>query len=192
MDLSTQNSVGSALLIAVSVPGEPVTTFSTYWKDLSVGGINYVGLGSLISITESRSDLRAAPQDLSIAISGLVSSNLDFVRNNILRGSPISILRYIFNPVTGVGLSISDNPTGRFHGIVTNYTIDYTADPASASRTGSVTINLQCSSVVEQLNNKISGRRTSSEDMKKFYPGDLSMDRVSSLARTNFNFGAPK
>jgi hypothetical protein len=45
--------------------------------------------------------------------------------------------------------------------------------------------------VVEQLSKKISGRRTSSEDMKKFYPGDLSMDRVSSLARTNFNFGAP-
>jgi hypothetical protein len=76
MDLSTQNSIGSALLIAVSVPGEPVTTFSTYWKDLSVGGINYVGLGSLLSITDSRSDLRAAPQDLNVSISGLVSSNL--------------------------------------------------------------------------------------------------------------------
>ena len=191
MDLSTQNSIGSALLIAVSVPGEPVTTFSTYWKDLTVNSQTYVGLGSLLSITDSRSDLRAAPQDLNISISGLVSSNLDFVKNNLLRGSPISILRYVFNPVTGVALAIADNPTGRFYGIVTNYSIDYTADPTTPDRSGSVTINLQCSSVVEQLSKKISGCRTSSEDMKKFYPGDLSMDRVSSLARTNFNFGAP-
>jgi len=36
------------------------------------------------------------------------------------------------------------------------------------------------------LNNKISGRRTNASD---FTAGD--MDRVSALAKSNFNFGAP-
>jgi hypothetical protein len=192
MDLSTSSSIGSALLISVAVPDEPVTTFSTYWKDLTIGDISYTGLGSFVSITESRSDLRASPQELTITISGILSTNLDFVKNNLLRGSPITVLRYVFNPVTGIALAIADNPTGRFYGIITNYSIDYTANPQDPARTGSVVISLQCSSTVEQLSNKISGRRTTTDDMQKYFPGDLSMDRVSSLARSNFNFGAPQ
>ena len=47
------------------------------------------------------------------------------------------------------------------------------------------------SSVVELLNNKVSGRQTNPRDQKLYYPTDLSMDRVPALAKSNFNFGAP-
>jgi hypothetical protein len=38
--------------------------------------------------------------------------------------------------------------------------------------------------------NKIAGRKTNSRDQKTFYPTDLSMDRVTQLANSNYNFGA--
>ena len=190
MDLSTQSSIGSALLISISVPGEPVTTFSTYWKALTVDTVNYVGLGSLMSITDTANELRATPQELSIVISGIPSSNQDLATNDLLRGSPISILRYVFDPVTGEGLAIDDNPTGRFYGIVNNYSMEFETD--SQDRSGTLSIVLNCSSTVEQLNNKVAGRKTTPEDMKRYAPGDLSFDRVASLARSNFNFGAPQ
>jgi len=40
------------------------------------------------------------------------------------------------------------------------------------------------------LSNKVSGRRTNPIDQKELYPTDPSMDRVVSLASSNFNFGA--
>jgi hypothetical protein len=56
---------------------------------------------------------------------------------------------------------------------------------------GAVSLTLTCTSVVGLLNNKITGRRTNPTDQELFYPGDKSMDRVPSLAKSNFNFGAP-
>jgi hypothetical protein len=53
---------------------------------------------------------------------------------------------------------------------------------------GSVTISITVTSVVELLNNKTSGRRTNPSD----FPSESSMSRVSALAKSNFNFGAPQ
>ena len=46
-------------------------------------------------------------------------------------------------------------------------------------------------SAINQLNNKVAGRRTNPIDQAEFYPGDQSFDRVPALAKSNFNFGAP-
>ena len=190
MDLSNQNSIGSALLIRIAVPGEPVTYFSTYYRDLTVGGTTYTGLGNLMSITPTQNDLRISEQTLTIAITGLVSSNQALVRDTPVRGSPITIKRYVFNPTTGQGLAIADNPTGRFFGIVTNWSMEFTAD--ADNRNAQIVITLDCASTVSVLANKFAGRRTNPDDMRALYPNDASFDRVPNLARSNFDFGVPK
>jgi hypothetical protein len=58
------------------------------------------------------------------------------------------------------------------------------------SLTGTVSLTLTCTNVVELLNNKVAGRRTNPIDQKSFYPTDISFDRVFALANSNFNFGA--
>ena len=60
-----------------------------------------------------------------------------------------------------------------------------------AGSDGSVVITLTATSIIDQLNNKVSGRRTNPIDQAEFYPGDQSFDRVPALAKSNFNFGAP-
>jgi hypothetical protein len=39
------------------------------------------------------------------------------------------------------------------------------------------------------LQNKISGQRTNSTDRKRYFPGDISFDRVADLTNTSFDFG---
>lgn len=192
MDLSNQTSIGSALLVKVSVPNETPTTFSTFYKTLTIDGVNYVGLGQLLSITSSSSELRTTASDISIGITAIPSQNITLVDNALLRGSPVEVWRYVFNPTTGEALTgIGDNPAGRFFGIVTNFTMDFTMDPKDPTRVATAGIILQASSTVEQLSNKLAGRRTTPEDQQRYFPGDQSMDRVPVLARSNFNFGAP-
>jgi hypothetical protein len=41
------------------------------------------------------------------------------------------------------------------------------------------------------IERRVTGRRTNPDDQKKFYPTDVSMDRVPTLVDANFNFGAP-
>lgn len=192
MDLSEKHAIGNALLVTIAVPNEPVTTFTTYWKSLTVAGVTYTGLGSLISISETQNNLRSTGQVLTLGISALPAENLALTKLTLLRGSPIEIRRYVFDPATGEALTgIGNNPGGRFFGIINNYTLDFDIDTTSVDRTATATVLLECSSTIDVLGNKVTGRRTTGEDMKKFFPGDVSMDRVGRLANSNFNFGSP-
>jgi hypothetical protein len=108
--------------------------------------------------------------------------------NYKVKGSNIKIYRAFFNPDTGQLLGISGNPAQKFQGIISNF--DISDDLESGDQTGTITLTLTCTSVVELLNNKVTGRRTNPIDQKQFYPTDVSMDHVLALANSNFNFGA--
>ena len=99
-------------------------------------------------------------------------------------GGSYTIQRVFFNPTTGELLSISGNPAGKFQGVVSNFEISDDLD--MGSDTGTITLTLNVTSVVEMLTNKVSGRRTAPAD---FPNGE--MNRVPALAKSNFNFGAP-
>lgn len=190
--LSNKTSIGSAMAVSIAVPGEEVTTFTSAFKVLVIDGVSYTGLGSLLSVSESETNIRATTQSVTVAISGIPTSNINFANESLLRGSPVKIYRVIFDPITGeVDNTVIPNPIGRFFGLVSNYTLEFSMDPKDPTRSATATLVLDCISTVEFLQNKIAGRRTTPEDMKKYFPGDLSMDRVAILARSNFNFGAP-
>jgi hypothetical protein len=75
-------------------------------------------------------------------------------------------------------------------GFVTNYSISEEYD--NQARTAKSSIIFTCASKLDVLGNTSSGRRTNPDDQKALYPTDISMDRVTSLSGSNFNFGAPK
>jgi len=189
-DLSAYTSIQTNLFVRLDIPDYQVLRFSDYHRAYTINSENYTGLGQLLSVTNTTSNLRAVPQDITISISGIPSTNISDILDNKVKGSSIKIYRAFFNPTTGVILSIANNPAGKFFGIVSNFEI--TDELESGSDTGSVVLTLTCTSVVELLNNKITGRRTNPIDQKIFYPSDLSMDRVPALTKSNFNFGAPK
>lgn len=185
IDLSGFRSIQANLFVRLVIPGYATLTFSDYHRTFAIGGVNYTGLGQLLSVGNTEDTLRASPSDLSISISGIPSANVTDILNNKVKGSECQVFRGFFNAVTGVVLNIAGNPAGKFQGVVSNY--DITDDLTEGSDTGTVTLTLTVTSVVELLENKITGRRTNPQD---FANGDMA--RVLPLQKSNFNFGAPQ
>lgn len=197
IDLSSYRHVESGLFCRVAVDYYRTTStaaytsqvlrFSNYNRSVVINSETYSPLGRLLSITESSSDIRATPNELSITLSGVPTTSIPEIIYSRIKGSPVEIWRVFFDSDTGAQLNITGNPAGRFQGIVNNYSIEDTAEPSNLS--GTVSITLACSSSLDTLSNKVSGRRTNPTDQKKFYPLDQSMDRVPNLENSNFNFG---
>ena len=189
INLTPYRSVQTNLFIKLVIPDYQTLTFSDYHRSYTINGTAYTGLGQLLSVSNSTNNLRAAPEEVTVTISGIPVANVTDIINNKVRGSQLTIYRAFFDPITGVLLPISGNPAGKFQGVVANYNVSDELDMGSSN--GTITLTLNVKSVVEMLNNKVTGRRTNPIDQKLYYPSDLSMDRVTALAKSNFNFGAP-
>ena len=188
LDLSSYTSIQTNLFVRLDIPGYSVLKFSDFSIPYTINSESYTALGQLLSISDSSSELRATPQEVTVAIAGIPNANVTDIINNPVKGSNIKIYRAFFNPSTGQLLSLAGNPAQKFQGIVSNYDITDELDMGSLS--GTVTVTLTCTNVVELLNNKVAGRRTNTVDQKTYYPSDISMDRVYALVNSNFNFGA--
>lgn len=195
INLSNYQAIETALFVKMicnyyratptDTPTTKTFTFSQYSMPITFNGDTYAPLGQLLGVSNSSSQLRVSPGELTLTISGIPNSSIAEIVNSKIKGSSIKIYRMFFDPITKRPLTGFDNPVGRFQGIVNNYSLEETRDLSEATNT----ILLTCASSVEILNNKISGRRTNPVDQKIFYPSDLSMDRVPNLANSNFNFG---
>lgn len=171
----------------------PVTEdllFSDYYRPVTIGSDTYLPLGGLVTLSNTKSELRASANSLDITISGIPNESIQEIAYSDIKGSPVSIYRGLFNKDTGIALPITGNPVGRFFGFVNNYSIDEEIEILELS--GTSTIVLQCNSYISLLNSFVNGRRTNPVDQKQLYPGDASFDRVPTLVGQNYNFGAPK
>lgn len=186
IDISAYNNIQTNLFVRLDIPNYQVLTFTDYHKDYDIAGTTYQALGELLSVSNTTDDLRAAPNEVTVVISGIPAGNITEILNNRIKGSSLIIYRGFFDVDTAELLPITGNPAGKFRGVVSNFEIADDLD--MGSDTGTISIVLTVTSVVELLNNKISGRRTNPSD----FPLEQSMSRVSALAKSNFNFGAPK
>lgn len=200
IDLSSYASIGCGLFARIEVayykqnPEDTATStvlrFSDYYKNITIDGETYLGLGQLVGITSTRSEIKTSFSGLTISISGIPNTSIAQIVNSRIKGCPIQVYRYVFDAETGLPLDIDGNPAGRFFGTISNYSLQETYD--IDNRVSSNTIVLDCKSLVEILDNKVVGRKTNPTSQKALYPNDLSMDRVPSLVGANFNFGAPE
>ena len=190
LDLNSYYSIQSNLFAKVTLSGSTLL-FSDKLESTVIAGDTYVGLGKLLAISGSNSELRSSSQELTISISGIPDSSITDIINSEIKGSPVIIRRGLFNAATGAFLSaVTGNPIIRFTGYVNNLSFeeDYDVD----TKTSSNTMILTCASNVDILNNKVQGRKTNSESQRKYFPTDLSMERVSALESSYFDFGANK
>jgi hypothetical protein len=167
-----------------------VLKFSDLLTPHTIEGESYLGIGKLLSVSSSSSELRISGGEVTLTISGIPNASISEIVNSKIKGSPIRIYRALFNAQTGQFLSITGNPVGRFSGFINNYSLQEEYD--EQTRTSSNTIVLTCANKVDVLGNKISGRRTNPQSQKKFYSTDTSMDRVPNLINAYFDFGAPQ
>ena len=192
IDLSNYTSIQTNLFVRIDVPGYEVLRFSDYHRSFEINSEIYGSLGSLMAITDSSSELRATAQEITITISGIPVNRIQEILAAKIKGSHVMVHRAFFNVTTGAFLNITGNPAGKFQGIVSNFSILDDAGDLRSGAPGTITLAITCTSVVEMMENKVSGRKTNPIDQRALYPNDASFDRVPNLARANFNFGAPK
>lgn len=193
-DLSSYNSIGSALIIRLEFADSQNfikrLRYTDYELPLVINGETYAKVGAVTTVTETSQELRATPSDLTISLSGLDSDSLNLVLSDRAKGGMVTIQRVLFDPSTRQLLNIAGNPAGRFRGMINNLSVGEEFDRFSNSAGLSVTV--VATSIISLIENKIVGRYTNPLSQKTFYPSDLSMDRVPNLVGANFNFGAPQ
>jgi hypothetical protein len=199
IDLSSYTSVETGLFVRIQVDEyrtnstdgytSQVLKFSDYIRPITIDSESYTGLGRLVGISSTASDLTSTSQSITISLTGIPNSSLAEIIYSKIKGSPVEVWRVFFNATTGAQLSITGNPAGRFFGIVNNYSLDEEYDYDNKTSTNRITMT--CTSELEILDNMFAGRRTNPIDQKYFYPTDISMDRVPNLKDSYYNFGGP-
>jgi hypothetical protein len=201
--LYDQQNIRSHLLCKVIIPeykiypGDTPQAVALTFSDLNRGnnivydGYTYIGLGVLMGVTTSNSELKPSSSELTITVTGIPNESIYQILNSKIKGCQVIIYRVICDGVTGEVLNLIEaNPFARFRGFVNNYSLQEEYDVNT--RTSRNTMLLICKSSLDVLQNKIAGRLTNPTSEKKYFPYDLSMDRVPALQNTSFNFGAPK
>lgn len=186
--LTSYKAIQSNLFVKITLESSTLL-FSDRLESTVINGDTYVGLGKLLGITASASEIRSSSGEVTVTISGIPNTSISDIVNSNIKGSNITISRGLFNASTGAFLSgITGNPVNRFKGYVNNLSLneDYNVD----SRTSTNTLLLICASNVDVLSNKISGRKTNPTSEKHFFSSDVAMDRVPALESTRFDFGA--
>ena len=195
-DLTSFPSIQTNLFVRIDVDnqGTDIWRFSDRSEDYEITETGlaedletYTGLGRLIDISRTKTELQPSTNSVSITLSGVPNSEVSTVLNARLKGSRVKIYRQFFNPATGNPLSGAAQVPLRFAGIVKNYAID--EEFSVETRSASMLITLQIDSIVGYLQDKIVGRQTNPESMKTFYPTDTSFDRVPVLKNQAWNFG---
>lgn len=189
LDLSTYRAVQTANYVKLVIPGYQTLRFSDDTKTRTIAGESYTNIGQLLFISESRSEIRALEREVSLGISGIPAGSIAEFLNNNPKGGTIEIRQAFFNPVNDTLLAITGNPLIKFKGLVSNFSMEEEWD--TTSKTSSFTIVLQCTSLIVNLFNRVTGRRTNDSDQQALFPGDLSMSRVSTITRAQFQFGKP-
>lgn len=149
----------------------------------------YIALGNLMNVSSSVRSLKGTNDTLTIVLSGIPDQSRKEILLSKLKGGLVLIKRAFFDADTNqfIDDSTVPNPIVRYRGYITNWSLNETWDTRTRSSTN--TIQFECGSWIDLLSTKPSFRKTNPVDMKRFYPTDVSFDRIYKIANSNYNFG---
>lgn len=179
-------SIRYAEFIRLTMPSN-VYTFCNASAPITVNGITFTNLGSLLSLSEVKRDIKANSSDLNISLTGVDGTNVSIVLSSDIKGSRIELWRGFLDSDNQIIQTPTQQFFKRYQGIVSNYSI--TEDWNEQLRTRVATVGLSCASFRTILENRVGGVRTTPKIWQAFYPGDNSMNRVPAIAGSYFDFG---
>lgn len=179
-------SIAHAVFIDLTL-GNVTYYISSAYAPLTVDGNTYTQLGGFLSVGDIREDVKATAGDMLISISG-IPDDPDYtgiIFNTQIKGGSITVKRGFFDTQTNEILfgQVYD----RYKGIITNWAFDEDTNYVEGQITNTITIT--CASLLTVLKNKVTGQRTNASDRQKYYPGDISFNKVEALQNVNFDFG---
>jgi len=166
-----------------------VYTFCNAAAPITVGGNTFSNLGALLSVGDVQRDIKATSDDMTIALTGIASANISLILSNDIKGSLVEVWRGFFDSNNQIITTPTTQFFKRYQGIINSVSI--TEDFNSEMRTRIATCSISCSSMRRILENRLSGIKTNQNSWQFIYAGDTSMNRVSEISNTFFDFGSP-
>jgi hypothetical protein len=186
MTALNSSSIRQAEFIRLTMPSNTYT-FCNAAAPITVSGILFTNLGSLLQISDIKRDVKATSSDLSISLTGVDGTNVSIVLNSDIKGSRIEVWRGFLDSNNQIIQTPTQQFFKRYQGIVSNYSI--TEDFNEQLRTRIATVGLSCASFRTILENRVGGVRTTPKIWQVYYPADTSMNRVPAIAGSYFDFG---
>lgn len=166
-----------------------VYTFCNAAAPITVGGITFSNLGALLNVGDVQRDIKATSDDMTIQLTGINPTNVALILSSDIKGSLVEVWRGFFNSNNQIITTPTTQFFKRYQGIINSVSI--TEDFNSEARTRIATCSISCSSMRRILENRLSGVKTNQNNWQFIYTGDTSMNRVSEISNTFFDFGSP-
>lgn len=178
--------VSHALFIDLTL-GNVTYYISSAYQPITINSNTYTELGAFLQIGDVTEDLKTTNGDIILTLSGIPSdvSYMDIVLSTSIKGGNVVVRRGFFD--TDTLQPIPGQIFERYRGVITNYSVEETTNFLTGELTNQISIS--CASLNSLLETQVRGQRTNSTDRKRFYPSDVSMDRVKALQNTSFDFG---
>lgn len=177
-----------AEFVRLSVGTTPtIYTFCNAAAPVTVSGITFSNLGSLLTIGDVQRDVKATSFDMSISLTGIDPNNVALILSSDIKGSIVEIWRGFLDSDNQIITTPTLQFFKRWTGIVNNVSI--TEDWNDQVRSRIATCTITASSMRRILENRIAGIKTNKTVWQFFYPGDASMARVDAISNTYFDFG---
>lgn len=186
MTALNSSSIRQAEFIRLTVSSNTYT-FCNAANPITVNGITFTNLGSLLQLNDIKRDIKATSSDLSISLTGIDGTNVAVVLGADIKGSRIEVWRGFLDSNNQIITTPTQQFFKRYQGIVSNFSI--TEDFNEQLRTRVATVGLSCASFRTILENRVGGVRTTPKIWQVYYPGDTSMNRVPTIAGSYFDFG---
>jgi hypothetical protein len=126
---------------------------------------------------------------MTIQLTGINPTNVALILSSDIKGSLVEVWRGFFDSNNQIITTPTTQFFKRYQGIINSVSI--TEDFNSEARTRIATCSISCSSMRRVLENRLSGVKTNQNNWQFIYSGDTSMNRVSEISNTFFDFGAP-
>ena len=164
-----------------------VYTFCNAAAPITVSGVTYTNLGSLLNISQIQQDIKSTAADTAISLVGIDPANVGLILSSDIKGSLVEIWRGFLDSDNQIITTPTLQFFKRYQGIVSNVSITEDWDQENRSRTATCLVS--CSSMRKVLENRIGGLRTNQTAWQLQYSSDASMSRVQSISHTYFDFG---
>lgn len=190
---TTMNALNSASIVQAEFVRLTTSTDTYYFCNaaapITVSGMTFNNLGSLLSISQIDRNIKATSTDLTVQLTGVDGSNVSIILAANIKGSNIDVWRGFLDSQNQIITSPTLQFFKRYTGIVSNASITEQFDDNLRIRIA--TVGISCSSFRTILDNRIQGIKTVPKAWNFIYPSDTSMNRVPIVASTYFDFGAP-
>ena len=166
-----------------------VYTFCNSVVPITINGITFAGLGSLLQISDIQRDMKATSDDLTISLNGIESSNIALILSSNIKGSLLEVWRGFLDADYQLITTPTQQFFKRYQGLVNSVGISENWNQEMRSRIATCT--LASASFRQILENRVAGLKTTPTVWKQAHPSDVSFDRVPVITAIYFDFGAP-